>query len=499
MGDQIAPLEIDTQGNIPTMASAPLSANHPSGNEHPSRSPRRKIESLMYVDLGQQNGGFPINVSEGGMAFHGVQPMTRDQVLQIKFKLPGHSKSVESAAQIAWLNKLGKGGGLRFIDLPEGALRLIKEWLSPQTSLGDPANSVSVPHPPAARKISTPAPVIAAHRPGHSPAKTTSRNVAASLAMVAAAKGNPAASQLATPVRSINSARVSGFRDPLLMTENRNPWSTAFWVALITSLVIVAIFSVSSSQFDFHWNLQFPAWITNPAHPSSERATPAAPRFSYEMQTADVPPSDPAESESAPSVAAQPSMETQDSSEGPATPERATEVPRPVKKALPLKIKSPRVRPEKMGTNAKPVTPRRLVKSPAAEIAPPTLELQAKSELSPQFPAPVLELPATAPLFSPAPIASAQPSSKFEAAQLITRKSPVYPAAAYGAGLSGSVELHFIIGADGRVHNVTVVKGNPLLARAAIQAIQAWHYQPARHDAVPVESESSMVFVFKSN
>jgi TonB family protein len=480
------------------MASAPISADRPSGNKHPSRSPRKKIESLMYVELGQQNGGFPINVSEGGMAFHGVQPMTKDQVLQIKFKLPGHSKSVESAAQIAWLNKLGKGGGLRFINLPEGALRLIRDWLSPQTSLGG-ADSIPVPHPPTATKISTPAPVIAAPRPGHSPAKTTSRNVAASLAMVAAAKGIPAVSQVASPVRSINSARVSGLRDPLLMAESRNPWNTAFWVALITSLVIVAILSVSSSQFDFHWNLQFPAWITHSAQPSSERATPPVPRFSYEIKSADVPPSDPAESEPASSLAAQPAMDTQDPPQAPATPELAAEVPRPVKKAVPLQIKSPRASSQKMGANGKPMTPSRPAKSPTAEIAPPTLALQAKSEFAPQFPAPVLEIPAPAPAFSPAPIASAQPSSKFEAAQLVTRKSPVYPAAAYGAGVSGSVELHFIIGTDGRVHNVTVAKGNPLLARAAIQALQAWHYQPARRDAIPVESDSSMVFVFKSN
>jgi TonB family protein len=451
----------------------------------------------MYVDLGQQNGGFPIDVSEGGMAFHGVQTMTKDQVLQIKFKLPGHNKSVESAAQIAWLNKLGKGGGLRFIDLPEGALRLIREWLSPQASLGGTANSVPVPHSRAATKVSKPDSVIAVHGPGHSPAKTTSRNVAVSLAMAAAAKGSPTASHVASPVRYVNSPRVSGFKDPQLMTESRNPWSTAFWVALIMSLVIVAILSVNSAQFHFHWDFQLPAWITNPAQPSTERVTQPAPRFSYELQPAGVPPSDPVESEPASSQAAQPALDTQDPPEDPDTPEMAAEVSPPVKKAFPLKIKSPRVMSQKM--NAKPVTPRRLAKSPAAEIAPPTIALQAKSEFAPQFPTPVLEMPEPAPSLSPAPIASALPSSKFEAAQLITRKSPVYPAAAYGAGLSGSVELNFVIGVDGRVRNVTVAKGNPLLAHAAIQALQAWRYQPARRNAVPVESESSMVFVFKSN
>ncbi len=68
-----------------------------------------------------------------------------------------------------------------------------------------------------------------------------------------------------------------------------------------------------------------------------------------------------------------------------------------------------------------------------------------------------------------------------------------------GAGFFGSVELHFTIGADGAVHDVTVVKGNPLLGRAAAEALQSWRYKPARRDGVPVESESSMTFVFDSN
>jgi protein TonB len=100
---------------------------------------------------------------------------------------------------------------------------------------------------------------------------------------------------------------------------------------------------------------------------------------------------------------------------------------------------------------------------------------------------------------APTPREPAQQSDIFEAAQLVVRKNPVYPSAVRGAGFSGSVELHFTIAADGSVHNVTVVKGNPLMAHAATEAVQSWHYKPARRDGVPVDSESSMTFVFDSN
>jgi hypothetical protein len=47
--------------------------------------------------------------------------------------------------------------------------------------------------------------------------------------------------------------------------------------------------------------------------------------------------------------------------------------------------------------------------------------------------------------------------------------------------------------------NVTVVKENPLLARAGVYAKQTWRYQPARRDGFPVKTESSMVFAFEPN
>jgi protein TonB len=99
----------------------------------------------------------------------------------------------------------------------------------------------------------------------------------------------------------------------------------------------------------------------------------------------------------------------------------------------------------------------------------------------------------------PSPSEPAQRSGKFDAAQLIEQRNPAYPTLARGVGLSGSVELHFIIGTNGHVRDVTVVKGSILLARAAVEAVQTWHYKPARRDGIPVETESSMVFVFKSN
>jgi protein TonB len=106
-----------------------------------------------------------------------------------------------------------------------------------------------------------------------------------------------------------------------------------------------------------------------------------------------------------------------------------------------------------------------------------------------------LQAPAPAPPVS----APARQSGKLDAPQLIARKNPVYPAMAKATGLSGSVELRFTITAAGNVRDVTVVKGNYLLVRAAVEAVETWHYKPARLNGIPVEAQSTTVFDFRAN
>jgi hypothetical protein len=98
-------------------------------SENARRYPRQRIETLVYAGLGSDNGGFPINISEDGMAFQGVQPLEKNQTVHITFKLPGISESMAATAEIVWLNESQKGGGLQFIELREDSRRQIKTWL----------------------------------------------------------------------------------------------------------------------------------------------------------------------------------------------------------------------------------------------------------------------------------------------------------------------------------------------------------------------------------
>ncbi|HEX4004493.1 MAG TPA: energy transducer TonB [Candidatus Acidoferrales bacterium] len=82
------------------------------------------------------------------------------------------------------------------------------------------------------------------------------------------------------------------------------------------------------------------------------------------------------------------------------------------------------------------------------------------------------------------------------AALLVHRVQPDYPALAIAMGLSGTVELQARIGTDGTVQELEVVTGNPILARAAVQAVEQWRYQPTRLNGQPVEVETHITVTF---
>ncbi len=98
---------------------------------------------------------------------------------------------------------------------------------------------------------------------------------------------------------------------------------------------------------------------------------------------------------------------------------------------------------------------------------------------------------------SKAPSASAPPPAaprihtggNIVQAQLISRKDPEYPKIARDAGAKGIVELIATIGVDGRVKSVKVLRGHPMLQKAASDAVMQWVYKPTLLNGTPVEGQ----------
>jgi TonB family protein len=85
-----------------------------------------------------------------------------------------------------------------------------------------------------------------------------------------------------------------------------------------------------------------------------------------------------------------------------------------------------------------------------------------------------------------------------QAAKVITKVQPIYPESAKAAGAQGSVLLHAVVSKDGRPLSLQVLNSqvNPDLARAAVEAVSQWRYQPTLLNGDPVEVDTTIQVKF---
>jgi TonB family protein len=71
----------------------------------------------------------------------------------------------------------------------------------------------------------------------------------------------------------------------------------------------------------------------------------------------------------------------------------------------------------------------------------------------------------------------------------------LYPEAP-AANLTGTVGLKAIIATDGRVREIHVLRGNRILAEAAVQAVRFWHFTQHQLNGEPIEAETRVTISF---
>ena len=81
--------------------------------------------------------------------------------------------------------------------------------------------------------------------------------------------------------------------------------------------------------------------------------------------------------------------------------------------------------------------------------------------------------------------------------RLIQAVAPEYPDVARLAGIEGDVVLRILVSRDGTVRDIDVVLGPPVLARAAMRAVEQWRYAPALVSGHPVDVISSVTLAFR--
>lgn len=82
--------------------------------------------------------------------------------------------------------------------------------------------------------------------------------------------------------------------------------------------------------------------------------------------------------------------------------------------------------------------------------------------------------------------------SRAQAANLIHEVAPQYPPLAKQARIQGTVRFNVVIGKDGKVNNIQLLSGHPLLAPAAAEALRQWVYRPTLLNGDPIEVKSQV-------
>jgi len=104
-------------------------------------------------------------------------------------------------------------------------------------------------------------------------------------------------------------------------------------------------------------------------------------------------------------------------------------------------------------------------------------------------------------LKNPRPVSSeksqAQVPAEVMEKLLIHRVEPAYPAEARQARLEGTIALDVTIGRDGSVISMHPLNGPDVLARAAMDALRWWKFEPYRINGEPAVVETTVAVEFK--
>ena len=75
---------------------------------------------------------------------------------------------------------------------------------------------------------------------------------------------------------------------------------------------------------------------------------------------------------------------------------------------------------------------------------------------------------------------------------VVHRVEPDYPYIAKAARVQGTVVMFAVIGKDGGIHDLRLVSGHPLLAKAALGAVMQWRYKPFLLDGQPIDVQTTI-------
>jgi protein TonB len=99
----------------------------------------------------------------------------------------------------------------------------------------------------------------------------------------------------------------------------------------------------------------------------------------------------------------------------------------------------------------------------------------------------------------PAPVVPVRIGGDIREPKRISAVQPVYPELAVRARLQGTVVVEATLNERGRVVNVSLVQGSPMLTESALEAVSKWVYSPTLVNGVPTPVIMTVKVHFRLN
>jgi outer membrane biosynthesis protein TonB len=482
---------------------------------------RHRIRALAYVELGENNGGIVLNISEGGFAVRAAEAIRGDSLSRLRFQMQNATQPLEMSGDIAWTSDSRKEAGVRFIDLREEALLEIRTWILKEGLPGNlPKQSPFVPK-----------------GSGQAPRGNKSVIDECSDEEVAEAEIQANGNDLVSGSSVIPESKIQlpDPRVPKTRAERQRYGATLFPKEAVTApsarLPVVALPPIKKPEQAQPLRREQKApenWMDFRIQMGRGWVLAALVTFLVAISFAggmavrrggliglwrdsDTTPSTSAQTQS--SVAAAPS---------PQAPPKPLQI-EIVDSSNQRWVIPARAGLVRSGANVAGIASTGMSHDSSENIAAPSFgSSQAPEHQGAQKASAVSGEKGTAPLLLSLPErsvsasgsvaissqrsfavpaessqAASQPGKNLQVGQLVNLVDPVYPPDAEQKHIEGTVRLHATIGVDGSIKGLQPLSGPPLLLPAALTAVREWRYNPTLLNGQPIETQEDISLVFR--
>ncbi len=171
------------------------------------RNPRLRASSVIYAQLGSDNGGIVVNLGMDGVACHAAQNFIAEKNSTLNLRLRGSGLNTILVGQLVWVGTTQKEVGISFKDLSSDVQKDISDWIAREAQ---PCDSARLPETPRPKAMSAMPDIAVTEQ------KSVPRSLSAALALAQATSADPALSAVEDANESFSKTTSDSAEDILV-------------------------------------------------------------------------------------------------------------------------------------------------------------------------------------------------------------------------------------------------------------------------------------------